>query len=100
MLCDRRGFFAAASGLALGTRLATAQTRGANNRIRIGVIGTGSRARGLMGLLKRLPDNEMVALCDVYEPRLLQVGEIAGAAATKTPDYRRILDDREIDAVV
>ena len=72
----------------------------ANDRIRIGVIGTGGRARGLMNLLKRLPGNEMVAVCDVYEPRLLQAAEIAGASAAKISDYRRILDDRQIDAVV
>jgi predicted dehydrogenase len=100
MICNRRTFFMAASGLALGTRMAAASAQGANNRIRIGVIGTGSRARGLMGLLKRLPGNDMVALCDVYEPRLLQAGEIAGSTATKVADYRRILDDRAIDAVV
>ena len=100
MICNRRTFFAAASGLALGTRMATAKAQGANNRIRIGVIGTGGRARGLMNHLKRLPGNELVAICDVYEPRMLQAAEIAGATATKVADYRRILDDRGIDAVV
>jgi predicted dehydrogenase len=100
MVCTRRTFFAAASGLALSTRLAGATAQGANNRIRIGVIGTGGRARGLMSLLKRLPGNEMVALCDVYEPRVLQAAEITGPAAAKVADYRRILDDRDIDAVV
>jgi predicted dehydrogenase len=99
MHCNRRTFFMAASGLALGARVA-AGAQGANNRIRIGVIGTGGRARDLMNQLKRLPGNEMVAVCDVYEPRLLQAAEIAGLAATKVADYRRILDDREIDAVV
>ena len=70
MICNRRTFFSAATGIALGSRMAaTAQVRGANDRIRIGVIGTGGRARGLMGLLKKLPGNEMVAVCDVYEPR-------------------------------
>ena len=53
-----------------------------------------------MSLLKKLPGNEMVAVCDVYEPRLLQAAEIAGPTAAKVADYRRILDDREIDAVV
>jgi predicted dehydrogenase len=100
MICDRRTFITTASGLALGTRLAAASVQGANNRIRIGVIGTGGRARGLMTLLKRLPGNEMVALCDVYEPHLLQAAGIAGDAAAKVTDYRRILDDRGIDAVV
>jgi len=100
MVCTRRTFFMAASGLALGARSALASVQGANDRIRIGVIGTGGRARGLMSLLKKLPGNEMVAVCDVYEPRVLQAAEIAGSMVTKVADYRRILDDRQIDAVV
>ena len=77
MICNRRTFFAAASGLALGTRMATAKTQGANDRVRVGVIGTGGRARGLMNHLKRLPGNELVAICDVYEPRMLQAAALA-----------------------
>ena len=100
MPCTRRTFLTTASGLVIGVRLASASARGASDRIRIGVIGTGGRASGLMTLLKRLPGNEIVAVCDVYEPRLLQAAQIAGAGATKVVDYRRILDDRQIDAVV
>jgi predicted dehydrogenase len=100
MICDRRTFFATASGLALGARMAGAGAQGASDRIRIGVIGTGGRARGLMTLLKKIPGNEMTAICDVYEPRLLQAAEIAGPTALQVSDYRRILDSREIDAVV
>jgi predicted dehydrogenase len=100
MICNRRTFFAAASAFAVGSRLAGAGVQGANDRIRVGVIGTGGRARGLMTLLKRLPGNEIVAICDVYEPRVLQAAEIATTATTKVADYRRILDDRQIDAVV
>jgi predicted dehydrogenase len=100
MICSRRTFFTTAAGLAVSARMASARAQGANTRIRIGVIGTGGRARGLMGHLKRLPGNEMVAICDVYEPRLLQAAEIAGPTATKVADYRRILDDPQIDAVV
>jgi predicted dehydrogenase len=100
VICNRRTFFMAASGLALGAHRALAAAQSPNNRIRIGVIGTGGRAQSLMRLLKRLPGNEMVAVCDVYEPRLLQAAELAGTMAAKTADYRRILDNREIDAVV
>lgn len=100
MSCTRRAFLTAASGLVVGGRLAAGSAQGANDRIRIGIIGTGGRARGLMNLLKRVPGNDMVAVCDVYEPRLLQAAEIAGTTATKVVDYRRILDDRQIDAVV
>jgi hypothetical protein len=45
MDCTRRIFLTAASGLALGTRLAAASVQGVNDRVRIGVIGTGGRAR-------------------------------------------------------
>ena len=100
MSCTRRTFLASAPGLMLGVRLAASGARGANDRIRIGVIGTGGRARGLMTLLKRLPGNDIVAICDVYEPRLLQAAEIAGTTATKVVDYRRVLDNGEVDAVV
>src|SRR5689334_8268456 len=97
----RRVFLSTASGLVLAARPLAARTssamgraQGANDRIRIGIIGTGGRARGLMTQLKRLPGAEIVAVCDVYEPRLLQAAEIAGAAAVKHADYRRLLDDR------
>jgi predicted dehydrogenase len=99
MSCTRRTFLSAASGLVIGARLAANGIQGANDRIRIGVIGTGGRARGMMGPLKKLPGNEIVAVCDVYEPRLLQAAEIA-SSATKVVDYRRMLDDRQVDAVV
>jgi predicted dehydrogenase len=107
MDCTRRVFLGTASGLMLAARPLGAQTsssstqvQGANNRIRIGIIGTGGRARGLMTQLKRLSGAEIVAVCDVYEPRLLQAAEIAGASAVKHTDYRRLLDDRQIDAVL
>jgi predicted dehydrogenase len=99
MSCTRRTFLTAASGLALSSRLAASTVQGANDRIRIGVIGTGGRARGLMNLLKKLPGSALTAVCDVYEPRMLQAAEIAGGPV-KVTDYRRILEDREIDAVV
>ena len=97
----RRTFLSTASaGLALGTRLAASSVQGANNRVRVGIIGTGGRARGLMTQLKTVPGAEIVSVCDLYEPRLLQAAEIAGAGALKVSDYRRILDNREIDAVL
>jgi predicted dehydrogenase len=97
---DRRTFLTTASGLAIGTRLAASRAQGANDRIRIGIIGTGGRARGLMNQLKTLPGTEITAICDVYEPRLLQAAGIAGPAAVKVADYRRMLDDPAIDAVL
>src|SRR5207249_1494286 len=83
-------------GVLAGSRLASARAVGANDRIRVGVIGTGGRARGLMRQLKDLPGAQMVAVADVYEPRALEAAEIAGGAPARHLDYRRILDDKEI----
>ncbi len=96
----RRVFLTTASGVVIGSRLASASVQGANNRVRVAIIGTGGRARGLMNQLKPLAGVEIVGLCDVFEPRLLQAAEIAGPAALKTDEYRRILDNKEIDAVL
>ena len=100
MDCTRRVFLTTASGVAVSARMAGASVQGANNRVRVAIIGTGGRARGLMNQLKPIAGVEIVALCDVFEPRLLQAAEIAGPAALKTAEYRRILDNREIDAVL
>src|SRR6266446_9983743 len=101
---DRRRFLGssltASAGVLAGSRLASARAVGANDRIRVGVIGTGGRARGLMRQLKDLPGAQMVAVADVYEPRVLEAAEVAGGAPARHLDYRRILDDKEIDAVL
>src|SRR5687768_11729591 len=90
----------AATAVVSGWRPIPASAQGANDRIRIGIIGTGGRARGLMRNLKDLPGQEIVAVSDVYEPRLLEAAEITAGKAVKVPDYRRILDDKEVDAVL
>ena len=100
MDCTRRVFLTTASGVALGARMAASSVQGANNRVRVAIIGTGGRARGLMNQLKPISGVEIVGICDVFEPRLLQAAEIAGPAALQVADYRRVLDNREIDAVL
>ena len=99
MTCTRRTFLTTASGAALGTRLAASSVQGANDRVRVAIIGTGGRARSLMNQLKPIAGVEIAGLCDVFPPRLLQAAEIA-PAAVRTDDYRRLLDHREIDAVL
>jgi predicted dehydrogenase len=100
----RRRFLGASLGastaLLAGWRVSPASALGANDRIRVGVIGTGGRARGLMKQLKELPGQDMVAVSDVYEPRMLEAAEITGGKAVKVADYRRILDDKEVHAVL
>lgn len=66
---------------------------------RLGIIGPGSRGQFLMSFLKKNAKVEVVALCDIYQP------SIDGALklypeATVYKDYRKLLEDRRVDAVL
>ena len=88
------------AGLALVTGLAPARVLGANDRIRVGALGTGERAQYLMTLFKAVPSTEVVAVCDVYEPHRELGLRIAGPDAKAYVDYREVLDLKDVDAVI
>jgi len=94
---NRRQFLFAGAALAAFSR---AKVLGANDRVRIGAIGAGGRMRGLLDCLNKIGGNEIVAVCDVYEPRRQQVREKFAPDATEYLDYRQILDRNDVDAVV
>lgn len=73
---------------------------GANDRIRIGVLGAGQRAQYLMKLFSEAPSVEIVAVCDVYGPHREAAVKLASPGATATLDYREVLDRKDVDAVV
>ena len=87
-------------GGAIATAASYGRVFGANDRIRVGAIGLGGRSQTLTGALRRAGGNEIVALCDVYEPRRLQAKANATPDATDHVDYREVLDRKDIDAVV
>lgn len=99
---NRRNFVKSTAVAAAYTGLAGRRVLGANDRIRLGAIGVGGRARGsLLPIHKDQPDTEFVALCDVYEPNLLRAIEQNKLGVIKQyVDYRAVLDDKTIDAVV
>ena len=74
----RRKFFdlaASAAGVAATARLGAAAQgpRGANDKVRMGLIGSGSRGRSVAALFVRTqPDVQYVANCDAYASRLDQ----------------------------
>lgn len=71
---------------------------GANDRIRVGVIGVRGRGRGHIGAFKKSPNAEVVAICDpdsgVIAPAVEAVPE-----ARYYADVRKMLEDPSIDAV-
>ena len=110
---------AGAGHVALSTLSARsfANVLGANDRVKIGVIGTGGRATQLMDHLIPKPKNpvqggilqwktkpvegaELVAVADVYAPHRDQAAAWAGGNAAKFHDYRKLLDQKHVEAVI
>ena len=94
---NRREFLVAGAAL---SALSQSRVLGANDRIRVGAIGTGGRMRELMNCLRIAENNEIVAVCDVYEPRRQQAKEQFAPQAKDYVDYRQVLERNDIDAVV
>lgn len=109
----------AAAGVTLGLNLIGAAARGANEKVRVGFIGVGNRGTQLLHGFMAQDDVEVVALCDVYEPylnrsgadvakimrdslgsRVPKMGEQSLREVARYKDFRRLLDRKDIDAVV
>jgi predicted dehydrogenase len=73
---------------------------GPNDTIRIGVIGTGGRGTGLIKLLGEIDGMSVVACCDILPFRLEQGLAHAAKDARGYDDYREMLGDNSLDAVI
>ena len=121
---DRRKFIKqsalSTAGLAMSTRVFSApysqKVIGSNDRIRIGFIGLGNRGSQLLNWFMKNKDVEVAAYCDVYEPynlrdrsivskRYLRMGKVPKmneklvANVIRYKDYRKLLEQKDIDAV-
>jgi predicted dehydrogenase len=98
---SRRAFVSASAASIVATAASANRVLGANNRLRVGIIGCGGLAQGahipsLMSM-KEADNVEIAAVCDVYQKRLDQAAATTGAAPVN--DYRAILDRKDIDYV-
>ena len=71
-----------------------------SDQIRLGIIGAGSRGQELMRYFLRVPGVRMTGLCDVYEPRFPAARKITGEDTPTYLDHRRLLEARDLDAVI
>jgi predicted dehydrogenase len=97
---SRRTFLKqAALGTAAVWAYPTAKVLGANDRVRVGMIGVGDRGNELLGQVRSVPGVELVAMADVYSRR-------RDEAKSKVPglqtfdDYRRLLDMKDLDGII
>lgn len=89
---NRRVFLMASSGAALA--------QSPQKRLVVGLIGSGGRGRTLAGRFRRDPDVQIGAVCDVYEPNLEAGLSAAGGGAKACRNYKDLLANKEIDAVI
>jgi predicted dehydrogenase len=83
----------------LASAASQVRIQGANDRLRAGIIGAGGRGRYLIGQFKE-QGAEVAAVCDIYEPNLQAGLKEASPGAKPFGDYRRLLDDKSIAAVI
>jgi predicted dehydrogenase len=92
---DRRSFIIA-GGL---TALASTRVLGANDTLRVGVIGAGGRMGSLLSAAEKAGTIQIVAVSDVYGPRRDAVKQRSNGIASTHVDYREVLQ-QPIDAVI
>jgi predicted dehydrogenase len=89
-------------GGALATLSAGAYGRvaGANDKIGVGFIGFGLIGKRHVLDFRELPDAGLVAIAEVHRDRRDEAAALMGNAARAYDDFRALLDDRNVDAVV
>jgi predicted dehydrogenase len=99
---NRRSFAKGAVALGAAAALPTARLSalGSNERVRLGFIGVGNRGDQLLDAFMVHRDAEVAALCDVYHPYLEAAQKKVGGKARTFADYRKLLDQNDLDAVV
>jgi len=102
-MLNRRGFIhqlgGSAVALAGSSMFPPARVLGANDRVRFGLIGAGGRGMEIFKPALHAPNTEAVAVADLYSRRLDEVKRIVPGIQAYT-DFRRLLDDKTIDAVL
>jgi predicted dehydrogenase len=79
---------------------ATAPKPGANDTITMALIGCGGQGRYVMGRFQKLPGVRIAAVCDVHRGRLAEGLKQTEGKAKMYGDYRKLLEDKSIDAVI
>jgi predicted dehydrogenase len=92
----RRNFVSASAGM---SALSYQRVLGANDRVNIALVGCGGRGRYVARLMREAPNVAYTAVADVYQTNGNQAREWAGADAKFFPDFRKLLDLKEVDAV-
>ncbi len=97
----RRSFIKSGSAAAVAfTAASWNRVLGANERVGIGVIGFGLIGRIHTRSFKAQPDAQVVAVSETFRPRMDAAAMLVGSPIARYPDFRKLLEDKSVDAVV
>jgi predicted dehydrogenase len=96
MKLNRRAFV----NSSLLAAVSASRVLGANDRIRLGAIGVGGRGASDLGIAAKAENTEVMAVADVYAPRLAEIKAKFAPNGQGYKDYRELLDRKDIDAVI
>ena len=77
-----------------------AQAPASKDKVNLGFIGSGIRGKQLIDEFMAVPAARGVAVADLYDGCLERAKEQLGDKITTTKDYRRLLENKDVDAVV
>jgi predicted dehydrogenase len=97
---SRRHFLQTTAGAGLAAQVAAGQTRSANDKIQIALIGAGGMGYGDLTSALQQEGVEVVAVSDVYDGRMIRAKEKWGNHLFTSRDYREILARKDVDAVI
>src|SRR5579884_3137003 len=96
----RRSFVYAAGASTLLTAASWQRVLGANERVGVGFIGYGLIGKRHVLDFQEQPDADLVAVAEVHRGRLEEARSLMGQGARGYTDFRRLLEDRNVQAVV
>lgn len=92
---SRRTFFVGAA-----TAAGALSVSGANERVRLGLIGSGGRGQHLVNMARQAGGAEFVAVCDAWEQRMKAAEKVIDAPVQHYKTYQALLERKDIDAVI
>src|SRR4051812_26373871 len=96
---NRRAILKGGTALALSAA-SYGRVLGANERVGLGFVGFGLIGKRHVLDFKARPDVDLVAVAEVHAGRLAEAAATMGSSPRTHGDFRRLLDDKDVDAVV
>ncbi len=93
---SRRDFLKISTAAAAASR----SVLGANDRVQMGVIGTGTRGNQVYDAFVHNTDVQFIAACDVAKSKLDKFATKAGGKIATHTDYRKLIESKDINAVL